>query len=64
MTEDYEARMISNQGPTPVYFGEWIGDKLEVAFVLQPGEKREISKPLYATAQDGSGVLRLRESRK
>lgn len=57
-------REIRNQGPTPVYVGREVGDKIEVLFTLKPGETGELREQrLVAESRDGSGVVRLLESR-
>lgn len=52
-----------NTGPTAVYFGREVGDKIVLLFVLEPGDTApRPAGPFTVHSRDGSGVVRLNES--
>ncbi len=60
-------KAMTNLGPTPVYVGREVDNKIEILFVLQSGERKELPGwaigELRAESRDGSGVVRLMEGR-
>ncbi len=60
-------KTLTNLGPTPVYVGHEVANKIELLFVLQSGETKKLPAravgELHPESRDGSGVVRLVESR-